>query len=276
MVNAVFEDANRPEFDPDANTSEFIARVPEYVASGVLAFTINLQGGWPGYEGAVCSAFTPGGSLRPGFMQRVRRVIEACDRAGAAVILGCYYQRQDQILRDDAAVRAGVRNVVEWVKQGGWTNVVLEIANEFGHSGFDRRLLKTPEGQVELIRLAKRAAPNLLVSASVGGGVLPGPVARAADFLLIHFNNTRVDDIPKRIAALERYGKPIVCNEDAKTGARGARAAEACVAHHASWGLMQWEVNQKFPFQFRGVADAPTVYAALQRLTHPLPRSSGK
>ncbi len=268
MVNAVFEDANRPDFDADANTSEFIARIPDYVANGVRAFTINLQGGWPGYEGALCSAFNPDGSLRRGYLRRVRRVIEACDRHGAAVILGCYYQRQDQVLRDDTAVRAGVGNVVAWLKECGWTNVVLEIANEFGHSGFDHHLLKTPAGQVELIGVAKRAAPDLLVSASVGGsGVLPEAVARAADFLLIHFNNTRIEDFPKRIAALEPYGKPIVCNEDAKVGDRGARAAEACVAHRASWGLMQWDVNQKFPFRFLGTADAPVVYAALKRLT---------
>ena len=91
---------------------------------------------------------------------RVRRVIEACDRNGAVVILGCYYQRQDQVLQDEAAVRAGVVNVVKWIKDSGFTNVVLEIANEFGHSGFDHRLLKTPEGIAELIGLAKQTAPD--------------------------------------------------------------------------------------------------------------------
>ena len=45
MVNAVFEDRNRPDFDPEANTDEFIAQIPDYVAHGVRAFTICLQGG---------------------------------------------------------------------------------------------------------------------------------------------------------------------------------------------------------------------------------------
>src|SRR5688572_30069452 len=31
MANAVFEDTNRPSFDPVANTNEFVARLPEYV-----------------------------------------------------------------------------------------------------------------------------------------------------------------------------------------------------------------------------------------------------
>ena len=268
VVNAVFEDANRPEFDPGANTEEFVARIPDYAAHGVRAFTLGLQGGFPGYEGAVNSSFNPDGSLRTNYMHRVRRVIEACDRSGVVVILGCYYQRQDQILKDEAAVRAGVVNVATWIKENRFTNIVLEIANEFGHGGFDHRTLKTADGIAELIGLAKGTSPALLVSASgVGNGMLPDNVARASDFLLIHFNGTKIEDIPARIAALKKLDKPIVCNEDEKTGMDGARAAELCVANGASWGLMLVEVNQHFPFTFQGPADDPEVYAAIQRLT---------
>src|SRR5262245_52065334 len=135
MVNAVFEDAKRREFDAAANTDRFIEKVPEYVGHGVRAFTVNLQGGMPGYEGAVNSAFDAAGNLREAYLGRVRRVIEACDRHGAVVILGCFYQRQDQVLTDEAAVRRAVMNVAQWVKGWGFTNVVLEIANEWGHGG---------------------------------------------------------------------------------------------------------------------------------------------
>ena len=51
--------------------------MPDYVAGGVRAFTIGLQGGMPGYEGAVNSAFNPDGSLRDAYLERVRRVIDA-------------------------------------------------------------------------------------------------------------------------------------------------------------------------------------------------------
>ena len=58
-------------------------------------------------------------------------------------------------------------------------------------------------------------------------------MAEAADFLLIHFNGTAWKKIPARIAALKKYGKPIVCNEDDKTGDAGAlprrRASQRCV-----------------------------------------------
>jgi len=268
MVNATFEDQRRPEFNAKANTDEFIARIPDYVEHGVRAFTLNLQGCTPGYEGAVNSAFNGDGSLRDEYMRRAERVVEACDRHGAVVILGCYYQRQDQLLKDDEAVRAGVVNVVRWILASGISNVVLEIANEFGHDGFDRGILKRAEGQVELIRLARRTAPRLLVSTSgLGDGILNESIERESDFLLIHFNSTRLEDIPGRIAALKHYGKPIVCNEDQKVGEQGVKAAELCVANGASWGLMLEKVNQHFPFTFRGAADDPLVYAAFKRLS---------
>jgi CubicO group peptidase (beta-lactamase class C family) len=272
MANSIFEDANdktRPKgFDDEKNTDQFIAQIPDYAAHGVRAFTICLQGGFPGYEGAVNSAFRPDGSLRDSYLARARRVIEASDQNGAAVILGCYYQRQEQILKDDDALRSGVVNVVRWIKDNGFTNVVLEIANEFPHRGFDHQLLKGAKGEAELIALAKKTAPDLLVSTSgLGGGTLPDEVARASDFLLIHYNSTKLDDIPKRIAALKKYNKPIVCNEDDKVGADGARAAELSVSNGASWGFMHNRVNQYFPLQFNGARDDPVVYATLKRLT---------
>jgi hypothetical protein len=267
MVNATFEDQRRPQFDAEQNADEFIARIPDYVAHGVRAFTLNLQGGTPGYEGAVNSAFEPDGSLRNSYLRRVRRAIEACDRHGAVVILGCYYQRQDQILKDEQAVRAGVVNVARWLQSAPFRNVLLEIANEFGHGGFDHRLLKEPAGQVELIQLAKRTAPDLLVSTSgLGDGSQHDQVALASDFLLIHFNSTPLADIPKQIKALKPYGKPIVCNEDQKSGEPGAQAAKLCVEQGASWGLMLEKLNQHFPFTFRGTSDDPAVYAALKEL----------
>jgi hypothetical protein len=270
MVNATFEDRNRKDFDADANTARFLEHVPDYAAHGVRAFTLCLQGGMPGYEKAVNSAFEPDGSLRPDYLRRVARVIEACDRQGIAIILGCYYQRQDQILRDDEAVRAGVVNVVKWIGEQGYTNVVLEIANEFHHGGFDHRLIKSAEGEVELIQLARRTNPRLLVATSgLGGGKLPDEVARESDFLLIHFNSTGVAQIPERIAALKKYGKPIVCNEDDKNGREAAEAARASVENGASWGLMLNTLNQYEPFEFKGSADDPRVYETLKSLTTP-------
>src|SRR5262245_6349512 len=78
MVQGIFDDRNQetrarwayPDgpWDAERNTREFIAAMPLWKASGLLAFTINLQGGSPeGYSRTqpwVSSAFETNGTLR--------------------------------------------------------------------------------------------------------------------------------------------------------------------------------------------------------------------
>lgn len=270
MVNATFEDRNDPEFDADANTKVFLNQIGDYYAHGVRAFTFCLQGGMPGYEGALNSAFNGDGSLRLEYLARMEKVVDECDRRGIGVILGCYYQRQDQILKDADAVRRGVQNVVRWIMEKQWRHVALEIANEYDHNGFDHAIIRTPEGEIELMKLAKKIAPELLVSTSgLGHGRMDPKISEVADFILIHFNGTPLDKIPGRIGALKRFNKPIVVNEDDKKGATAARAAELSVQNGASWGLMLNDLNQYVPFEFKGAADDPIVYRKLKELTTP-------
>lgn len=268
MLNSTFEDAKRSDFDPNENTRRFILKIPQYHACGVRAFTLNLQGGHSGYEGPVNSAFRPDGTLRADYTSRIKRVIEECDKRGMIVILGLFYQRQDQILRDEQAVRRGVVNAVTWIKENGFTNVVIEIANEYDHNGFDHDIIETAEGEVELIRLAKKTGPDLLVSTSgLGHGRMNDLVATEAAFILIHFNGTKVEDIPGRIEALKKYNKPIVCNEDDKIGGDGARALQACVENGCSWGFMHSKLNQYEPFEFNGYEDDRAVYDKFKEMT---------
>lgn len=267
MVNATFEDRRR-DFDAAANTRAFLASLPDYIDCGVRAFTLCLQGGMPGYEGALNSAFAGDGTLRADYLERVGGVIRACGQAGAAVILGCFYQRQDQVLADADGVRNGVVNVARWIGECGFANVVLEVANEYAHQGFSHQITRQPAGQVELIGLAKEAHPGLIVSTSgMGSGRLDEQIAAAADCLLIHFNTTPIAAVPERIEALRGWGKPILCNEDTKVKERGAEAAALCVELGCSWGLMNAEVNQYQPFVFGGRDDDAATYARLRALT---------
>lgn len=270
MVNSVFEDTNRPWFEPSANTDEFLNRMREYVSLGVRAFTVSLQGGYPGYEGAVNSAFLRNGDLKSGYLARVARVIERADGLGAVIILSLYYQRQDQRLQDDQAVRAGVVHAVDWIRGKGYRNVILEIANEYGHSGFDHPILRTDDGVAGLIRLAKNRYPALPVSASaLRNGRTTPLVAAASDLILVHFNSVLLSDIPARIRALrsDYPGKPIVCNEDSRTGSAAAAAASASVRSGASYGLMVERENQFYPFDFHGRSDDPAAYDRYVDLT---------
>jgi CubicO group peptidase (beta-lactamase class C family) len=276
MVNATFEDQSKPDFDADANTGEFIARLPDYRSHGVNAFTLCLQGGMPGYEGAVNSAFNPDGSLRPEYLARVERIIRACDRQGIAVILGLYYQRQSKILKDEAAVRAGVVNAARWIQSSGFRNVLVEVANEYPHNGFAHQVIRSPQGQAELIKLARQTAPGLLVTASgYGDGRIHPEVAAACDFLTPHWNGTKVEQIGARLATLKKFGQPIVVNEDDKTGEAAVAAMRATVAGGAGYGLMLQKHNQHAPFHFDGAADDAVFYAALKAITSPLGGQDG-
>ncbi|HEY7612040.1 MAG TPA: hypothetical protein VH764_03535 [Gemmatimonadales bacterium] len=270
MVNAIFEDTNRPEFDPAANTDEFVARMPEYVSQGVLAFTISLQGGYPGYEGARNTAFLADGRLDAAYLARAADVIERADALGAVIILTLYYQRQDQYLQNEQAVRAGIVNVVDWVRARGYRNVILELVNEYNHRGFQHAVLRSDASVAGLIGLAKQRYPALLVSAShVRNGRTSTKVADASDLILVHFNQqspaAMADSV--RVMRAAYPGKPIVCNEDAKTGATAAAATSSNVKAGASYGLTLERKNQDYPFTFNGRADDPVAYDRIAALT---------
>lgn len=283
MVNSVFEDRGgeidklTDRFDPDANTDSFISKIPEYISSGVNAFTVSLQGGMPGFEGAVNSAFNSDGSIRHEYLQRVEKVIRACDANNAAVILSCFYQRQHShgaALSGRESIFKALENAVEWITEKKFTNVVLEVANEYRHGGYrnwtDGEWLISEAGQVELIMYAKKLNPELLVSTSgMGNGVFHEDICSEADFLLIHFNTTSLDDYPGKISQLKKYGKPVVCNEDDKVGGEGAAALALSVLNGSGWGYMNLAVNQHFPFQFSGTDDDSVVYRMFRDMTKP-------
>jgi hypothetical protein len=283
MVNSVFEDRGpelkkqNADFNPSKNTDEFINAISEYVANGVNAFTISLQGGLPGYEGAVNTAFNADGSLKPEYLERVEKVIKACDANHTAVILTLFYQRQhshESALSGKEAIFKAVENTVNWISEKEFTNVVLEISNEYQHGGYqnwpDGEWLRSEKGQVELIQRAKELNPVLFISTSgMGNGLYHNDLVENADFFLIHFNNTSLEDYQDKIDVLKKHNKPIVCNEDDKIKQEGAIALALSVLNGSGWGYMNSKVNQHMPFDFSGFEDDTAVYSMFKAVTTP-------
>jgi hypothetical protein len=259
LVQGIFDDLN-PEtrarwayrdtgrWDPERNTREFVAAMPEWRRHGLLAFTINLQGGSPeGYSKEQPwhnSAITADGELRPEYMARLGRILDRADELGMVVILGLFYFGQDERLRDEAAVLRAVDNALDWVFDRGDRNVLIEVDNEC-NVRYDHAILR-PGRVHELIRHVqehRRDGRRLLVSTSYGGGTIPGEdVVRVADFLLMHGNG--VDD-PGRITAMVRQARevpgyhpvPIVFNEDDHFDFdRPRNNLLAALDAYASWG----------------------------------------
>ena len=236
-VQGIFDDRN-PEtrskwaypdtgvWDPERNTREFVAAMPEWRRHGLLAFTINLQGGSPeGYSKSQPwqnSAIDPEGNLRPDYMNRLARILDRADSLGMVAIVGYFYFGQDQHVRDEAAVRRAVINATNWLLERDYRNVLVEIDNECDVASYDHAILK-PDRVHELIGLAKattRGGRRLLAGTSYGGGSAARPnVIQASDFILLHGNGP---DDPARIRRMidttrraEGYRPmPVLINED--------------------------------------------------------------
>jgi len=193
------------------------------------------------------------------------------------VILSCFYQRQHShlsALTGKVSIKNALKNVVAWITQKKFANVLLEVSNEYRHGGYrnwpDGDWLSSVAGQVELIYLAKQQNPQLLVSTSgMGNGKLEDELVSVADFLLIHFNNTSLDNYGERIKSLKKYGKPLVCNEDDKLGQAGAMALIFSVLNGSGWGYMNSPKNQNIPFEFDGTKDDPEVFNMYKNVTTP-------
>ena len=234
MVQGVFDDLN-PEtvskwkypdtgvWHANRNTDEFIAAMPEWRKHGLLAFTINFQGGSPeGYSSSQPwenNAFEPNGTLRTAFADRMERIVKSADQLGMVVILGIFYFGQDERLADENAVIAAVDNTISGVQKNGFTNIIVEVANECNNRGYQHEIIKQ-ERVHELILRIKQKAPELLVSTSFNGNTLPpDKVVEVADFVFLHGNGVhqpaRITEMVEQVRALPSYRPmPIVFNED--------------------------------------------------------------
>jgi len=260
MVQGIFDDQNpqtrsmwvypdTKRWDAERNTREFLAAMPSWRKHGLLAFTINLQGGSPqGYTSGRQpwhnSAITETGELRADYMARLARILDRADELGVVVLLGVFYFGQDERLKDEAAVHKALDNAVDWVLTRGYRHVLIEVNNEC-NVRYDHAVLR-PERVHELIdrvKGRKKDGRRLLVSTSYGGGTVPKEnVVKSADFLLLHGNG--VSD-PRRITKMVEDTRkvagyrpvPILFNEDDHFDfEKPANNMLAATGAYCSWG----------------------------------------
>jgi hypothetical protein len=278
MVQGIFDDLN-PEtvgrwvypdtgkWDAVRNTREFVAAMADWRRHGLLAFTINLQGGSPqGYSKEQPwhnSAIDEDGGLRGAYLERLSWIIDEADRLGMAVMLGYFYFGQDERLKDEAAVVRAVDGVTDWVLEKGWRNVLIEINNEC-NIRYDHEILQ-PERVHELIERVKQrsaaAGRGLLASTSYGGGTIPGEkVVAVSDYVLLHGNGVpqpeRITQMVERTRSLKSYrGQPIVFNEDDHFDFdKETNNFAAATLAGASWGYFDFrKENEPFETGFQSV-----------------------
>ena len=238
MVQGIFDDLNDstrhlwayPDtrvWDPERNTNEFVKAMPQWKSHGLLAFTVNLQGGSPyGYSNKqpwYNSAIDSAGNLRGPYMERLHKILDKADELGMVCILGIYYFGQDERVRDEEAVKKGVRHTVDWLHKGKYRNVVIEINNECNPRNYQHDILH-PARVHELIEIVRSMKDDVghryLVTTSYVGKERPSEqVLKVSDFILCHGNGVGHPDTLRKMydsyRALPGYRPmPIVNNED--------------------------------------------------------------
>ncbi|MBL9131117.1 MAG: hypothetical protein JNG86_07960 [Verrucomicrobiaceae bacterium] len=266
MVQGIFDDRNAEtvknwvypdtgKWDAERNTREFIAAMPEWRAHGLLAFTLDLQGGSPfGYSKDQPwhnSAINDDGTLRDDYLARADKIITRADELGMVVILGLFYFGQDQRLKDEKAVLAAVDAATRWILAKQWRHVLVEVNNE-ANVKYDHDILK-PKRVHELIQRVKSIEVDgrrLLAGTSFGGGGVPTPnVIEHSDFLLIHGNGVKGPDAMRDFIARVKATRgdrtiPIVVNEDDHFDFdRPDNNFTAAVKEHVSWGYFDFRMK---------------------------------
>ncbi|HMO36038.1 MAG TPA: hypothetical protein PKA06_08345 [Gemmatales bacterium] len=268
MVQAIFDDRN-PEtrnrwaypdtktWDPDRNTREFLGEMPLCRKHGLLAMTLNLQGGSPeGYSKQQPwhnSAILADGTLDPAYLARLEKVITRADQLGMVIILGLFYFGQDERVSDEAAVCRAVDATVDWLIEHRYTNVIVEINNECDYPQYDHDILKPERVHELIVRVRERAAARkhpLLVGTSFRGNALPtNQVVQVSDLILIHGNGVakpeRIREMVQLTRTLPSYRPmPIVFNEDDHFDfEKPDNNFTAAISEYASWGYFDYRMK---------------------------------
>ena len=283
MVQGIFDDRNSetrgrwnyPDgpWDPERNTREFIAAMPLWKAKGLLAFTINLQGGSPeGYSRTqpwITSSFETNGALRQDYMSRLERILDRADELGMVAIVGFFYQGQERQMDDAQAVMRAADNATDWLVDKGYTHVLVEVANEADNAGFKYDVVKPTGGAVRVIdRVKERTkgklatpAGRLLVSTSLNGARVPSDsLVNAVDFVLLHGNGVqnpaRITEMVDETRKLPSYrGQPIVFNEDDHFDfTKPQNDMLAALGAYASWGYFDYRMaGERFDDGYQSV-----------------------
>lgn len=280
MVQGIFDDRNPDtvsqwsypdtgKWDAERNTREFLAAMPTWCEYGILAFTINLQGGSPeGYSKAQPwhnSGIESEGKLNPDYLSRLKRIIDFADELGMVVILGYFYFGQDHRINDENAVIYAVDNITNWLFDNNYTNVIVEVNNEC-NVRYSHEILQ-PDRVHELIDHVKsisRDGKRFLVGTSYGGGRIPEEnVVKSSDFILIHGNGVsdpnRIVEMVKQTRKVSGYRPmPILFNEDDHFDFdKPFNNCVAAISEYASWGYFDpgendyWHGYQSVPVQWQ-------------------------
>ena len=241
-------------FDPEKNTDDLIRALPAWYKYGLRAFTVGFQGGGPCYttdsnlidnNPFACD----GKSMDPSYAARMDRLIKAADKIGMAIIVSYFYGMQSRRLEGGQAVINAVKTATRFLKDGGYTNVIIEIANEQNVEAFKvHPILYQSEGIVALMEIARHETDSLPIGCSLTGGEADKEITQASDVVLIHGNGCSRGSYHRLIKTVREWapGKPVVCNEDSPAIGQ----LNVALKTRTSWGYYNNMTKQEPPIDW--------------------------
>ena len=276
FIQGIFDDKANPgrfarygfdSWDREAQTDRLITALPDWYKYGLRAFTVGIQGGGPCYtinnKTIDNNPFGEDGkSFDPAYAARLHRLIKAADKIGMVVIVSYFYGNQTSRIKGGIAVKNAVLTASRWLKEKGYTNVIIEIANEMDINAFDdHAIVQEPEGMAVLLEMAREESGGMLVGCSGGGGYRNKEVSEASDVVLIHGNGQSRQNYSNMIQDVKSWtpNKPIVCNEDSQAVGQ----MEVAEKTHTSWGYYNNMTKQEPPTHW-GVLPGEDLFFALR------------
>ena len=115
----------------DRTAQDLVDHLDTYQAHGVNTVSVFFMGSRFGDV----KGYRPDASLDPAYAGRMGRIIEAADRRGMIVLVGCLYWSTSRAREDLAHWKQGdadraVANTVRWLKNNGYRNVFVDVDNE--------------------------------------------------------------------------------------------------------------------------------------------------
>jgi hypothetical protein len=241
------------KWDPERNTQEFVGNMTLWKNEGLNSFTVGLQGGSPkiGSSGYKNSAFNGDGSLKPAYVNRLKLILDKSVELKMITIVSMFYRNQVSIFGSyDNVLKASV-NILEWLQNNNYTNIIIEPVNECEFSEFKKVGLHCSQHIVDLINLSKSYGFPAGNSLKGGGTVPSNDIISASSIIIIHGNslssNSEYKKLFDSIKKSPKYRKqPIVVNE----ASTKSSFLDYCISQGVGWGYYdQGSNNYKDGYQ---------------------------
>jgi hypothetical protein len=179
----------------DEETQELIDTLDTFAGYGVNTIGVYFMGSRFGDV----KGYNEDATLNPVYAGRMGQIIEAADRRGMIVLVGCLYWSTSKAKWDSwtqAEAKKAVANTVAWLKENNYRNVFVDVDNEGmarAAKGFDNRqmvlagkavdpgcMIATnfrgdPPAEADLaIHHSKRAAGKPYIESEASAGNAPG------------------------------------------------------------------------------------------------------